>query len=443
MKRYFLTFGLFAVALAACGANGQNGQDGKNGKDGASCTFTTNSDGTTTITCPDGSSFTVKNGEKGQKGDADSDGNNGQNGTYCQLVENIDGSQAVVCPADGTSYIVRGNVDHYTNYCLPGSFGPNCQPCTCNEHQDCNDGVTGDGSCTCKPHRTGQDCADCEEGFTGSLCIKITCNINNGQVNDETGSCSSCNYGYLGGNCDIEASCVNGTAKFGPTADGHCSSCWNGWFGQDCDVCPTNYIYDSNSGLCADCAGNYYGIKCDKTYCGSVTDLDGNTYNTIIINGQEWMAENYRRKTGTYYYPNNNNNSVSAYGLLYDWETAVSYKFCPSGWRLPDEYDFNHLLEYVTNNRTATNNFLSLIKNYSTWTKYSNQGIDDFGFSALPAGYYAGSYYTNFGNYGIWWSSTKYSGSEAYSLGLGNGSARIYKVHETYGNSVRCVKDAN
>ena len=93
------------------------------------------------------------------------------------MVENIDGSQAVVCPYDGSSYIVRGNTDHYANYCAQGFYGKNCEnECpNCGEHGSCNDGVTGDGSCICEKGYYGDNCVDCTKGVEGSYFGKEEC----------------------------------------------------------------------------------------------------------------------------------------------------------------------------------------------------------------------------------------------------------------------------
>ena len=70
--------GLAALGFYACGAGetGPQGEKGEPGQPGASCTLTANEDGSATISCPDGNSFTIKNGENGLPGDAGSDGKN-------------------------------------------------------------------------------------------------------------------------------------------------------------------------------------------------------------------------------------------------------------------------------------------------------------------------------------------------------------------------------
>lgn len=70
------------------------------------------------------------------------------------------------------------------------------------------------------------------------------------------------------------------------------------------------------------------------------------TYPTITLGGRIWMAENLRYATGSAtgcWYPlDATDENVKKYGLLYDYETALS--LCPEGWRLPEQADFEALI---------------------------------------------------------------------------------------------------
>ena len=70
---------------------------------------------------------------------------------------------------------------------------------------------------------------------------------------------------------------------------------------------------------------------------------DGNIYRTITIAGVTWMAENlrYQTKNGAFYFDNDSNN-IPEYGVLYEWETALSV--CPDGWHLPTGNEFQNLI---------------------------------------------------------------------------------------------------
>ena len=90
-----------AVVLVGCagdtGPTGPAGQDGSNGKDGKSCTLTDNHNGTSTISCPDGTSITVPTGAQG---------------TTCTVVNNNNGTRTISC-SDGTSVLVQDAVVDY------------------------------------------------------------------------------------------------------------------------------------------------------------------------------------------------------------------------------------------------------------------------------------------------------------------------------------------
>jgi len=83
-----------AVAVVLCFA--VMACDGQDGTNGSSCTVVDNHDGTATVSCSDGSTFTVHNGVNGQ---------DGTNGSSCTVVDNHDGTATISCP-DGTEVTV-------------------------------------------------------------------------------------------------------------------------------------------------------------------------------------------------------------------------------------------------------------------------------------------------------------------------------------------------
>ena len=76
---------------------------------------------------------------------------------------------------------------------------------------------------------------------------------------------------------------------------------------------------------------------------------------------------------------NNKESNCAKYGRLYTWNAAK--KACPAGWHLPSKVEFEMLINLVGGKSTAG----KVLKSKKGWD-YSDNGTDDFGFSALPAG---------------------------------------------------------
>jgi uncharacterized protein (TIGR02145 family) len=175
---------------------------------------------------------------------------------------------------------------------------------------------------------------------------------------------------------------------------------------------------------------------------GFLTDpRDGQTYKTVKIGTQTWMAENLNYETANSYCYNDNSANCSKYGRLYMWGAAKTA--CPSGWHLPDTTEWKALFTAVGGSSTAG----TKLKSTSAWNNSGN-GTDAFGFSALPAGgrdgyedYYYEGYYADF------WSSTEDStedgGDCAYFMRLyySYDYADLNNNYKFYGFSVRCLKD--
>ena len=206
-----------------------------------------------------------------------------------------------------------------------------------------------------------------------------------------------------------------------------------------------------------------------------VDERDGQTYKTIQIGTQTWMAENLNYDPGqggsgssaydwSWCYDNDPSNCAK-YGRLYTWaaamDSATTYcgfgksctathpvqGICPSGWHLPDTTDWHDLIVAAGGQYSAG----AKLKSTSGWENdgwgNDGNGTDAFGFSALPSGYRSrgGDYYTA-GSYANIWSSFEYiTGLVAYQMILRSTNAYAYVVrsNEDYGYAVRCVKDSD
>ncbi|OWV00974.1 MULTISPECIES: fibrobacter succinogenes major paralogous domain-containing protein [unclassified Fibrobacter] len=165
---------------------------------------------------------------------------------------------------------------------------------------------------------------------------------------------------------------------------------------------------------------------------------DGKTYKTVKIGDQVWMAENLNYKTsGSMCYDNKLSN-CKKYGRLYAWEDAKAA--CPTGWHLPSTEEFETLLSNVGSSSKERRENLRA----ASW----ENGADEFGFSALPAGDYSSSLkrFINLGDYASFWSSTEHRFNSAYAnfLNINDRHAGVYDRSEKLGGySVRCLQDSN
>ena len=136
---------------------------------------------------------------------------------------------------------------------------------------------------------------------------------------------------------------------------------------------------------------------------------DGQTYKTVKIGSQVWMAENLNYEMQDSYCYQGYESNCYVYGRLYEWN--VARKSCPHGWHLPSKAEFEKLFKFVGGQTKAN----SKLKSKNGWNKNGN-GLDVFGFSALPAGYRDGDgKYGDEGFHTYFWSSTE-GGSGAYYM---------------------------
>jgi uncharacterized protein (TIGR02145 family) len=202
-----------------------------------------------------------------------------------------------------------------------------------------------------------------------------------------------------------------------------------------------------------------------KTY-GTMTDQNGNTYKTIVIGTQTWMAENLRvtkyrngdpipnstnnaawiaLTTGSYCNYDNatDNDKINTFGRLYNWYAVNdSRNIAPTGWHVPTDAEWTTLITYLGGQSLAGGNLKEIGTTH--WIS-PNDGADNAsGFTALPGGYRGtnGEFFT-FGFTGHWWSSSVYDAANAWGLYVNcfDANASRYSKGKSYGFSVRCVKD--
>ncbi len=170
------------------------------------------------------------------------------------------------------------------------------------------------------------------------------------------------------------------------------------------------------------------------------TVVDGNANGT----NDEWgiLGDNDTDKAFCYY-NNNANGEKDTYGALYTY--AAAKDACPTGWHLPSSAEWTELNTYLTNNGHSGNEGTAL-KSTTGWNSDGN-GIDAFGFNALPGGirYENSSGFNSEGSFTNWWLSTvsDSDNSNAFFYGMGYNMSYIFslQMEKSAGKYVRCVKD--
>jgi len=194
----------------------------------------------------------------------------------------------------------------------------------------------------------------------------------------------------------------------------------------------------------------FYLIGCGYLQDSFTDPRDGQTYKTVNLGTQTWLAENLNYEMqGSWCYADSASYG-DKYGRLYTWEAAKIAS--PPGWHLPSNEEWKTLERYLGMTVEETNIFHlrgegmgTKLKSEKGWeTKNGRKlGYNESGFNALPGGYrlWDGTYH-EIGRRGSWWTSTP---ENQYGLrrGLFLNDSRIDIDAATVslGFSVRCVKD--
>lgn len=228
-----------------------------------------------------------------------------------------------------------------------------------------------------------------------------------------------------------------------------------------------------------------YGQPCPGME--TITDYDGNVYNTVRLGTQCWMAENLRSthfadgtaitfdSNGTNsmtvpycYAPLGNANLIPRFSYLYNWAAVMHgasssnsnpsevQGICPTGWHVPSDAEWNQLIDYVGSRSEfscggQTDNIAKALASNTEWGASTidcavgyNQIFNNItGFSALPAGGFFNLGYTTSYD-ACFWSSTSFAGNQArfahikYNLP----DVNLTVCDALNGFSVRCLSDS-
>jgi uncharacterized protein (TIGR02145 family) len=210
--------------------------------------------------------------------------------------------------------------------------------------------------------------------------------------------------------------------------------------------------------------GTAYGSLVSFTTLSSVTDIDGNTYNTVQIGNQVWMSENLKTSryrnggqipnvttdntawgnltTGAWSYYNNDVSNNAIYGKLYNWYTTLGDTLCPTGWGVPTDAEWTTLTNSLGGKSVAGSKMKS--KGITYWSSQSAGTDNSSGFSALPGGYrkFVGSFF-GIRSDAFFWSATENGGLFAWYRNLYDNDGTVNRLfnNKTFGASVRCLRD--
>ncbi len=206
----------------------------------------------------------------------------------------------------------------------------------------------------------------------------------------------------------------------------------------------------------------------NKVY-GTMTDQEGNTYKTIVIGTQEWMAENlntsiYRNgdtiptnldntawvntTAGAWAYYNNDPSYACPYGKLYNWNACVDARqLCPVGWHVPSDAELTILSNYLGGDEVSGGKMKAIgtvESGTGYWRDPNTSATNESGFSGLPGG--GRNVFGNYvlmGNLGYLWSASQDSGVSGWNRYMAYTESILSRNPHTTksGFSVRCLRD--
>lgn len=196
----------------------------------------------------------------------------------------------------------------------------------------------------------------------------------------------------------------------------------------------------------------------------SVTDIEGNEYNTIKIGNQTWFLKNLKTTTfndgtpiqlvtdstawaalstpGCCWYDNEMSSFKPSYGALYNGYAANTGKLCPKDWHIPSDADWTVLTSFLGGESVAGGKLKG--QGTSFWVGPNTGATNESGFTALPGGLrYHDGQFRDFGFSGYWWSSTGLSKERSFFRYMDYEYANVFRFDNVnkIGFSVRCIRD--
>jgi uncharacterized protein (TIGR02145 family) len=191
-----------------------------------------------------------------------------------------------------------------------------------------------------------------------------------------------------------------------------------------------------------------------------VTDVNGNTYQTVLIGNQTWMKENLRvtKYRNGDVIPNvliDRQNSISGawsyylddyyydsnFGKLYNWYAATDARgICPNGWHMPLTDEWQTLRNFL-----AEQPGTKLKENNPTYwgAHWRDNPTNSSGFSARGAGLFYSYISSEIKESARFWSNQAYDTQNAFIRVLSYDQSEFpaATVPKGYQVSIRCIKD--
>jgi uncharacterized protein (TIGR02145 family) len=198
----------------------------------------------------------------------------------------------------------------------------------------------------------------------------------------------------------------------------------------------------------------------------TITDIDGNVYETVVIGNQTWMKTNLnvskykdgtpipevtdpdewaKLTTGAWCYYDYDSSNGKVYGKLYNWYAVSNIRgLAPTGTSIPTEAEWTTLTNFIGSEAGLKMKSTGTILDRTGLWKSPNRDVtNSTGFTALPGGYIISNGTFHFlGDNGYWWSATSVDAATAWnrSLGYNSNIACMSYDDKNYGFAVRCIK---
>jgi len=187
----------------------------------------------------------------------------------------------------------------------------------------------------------------------------------------------------------------------------------------------------------------------------TVTDFDGNEYQTVEIGDQTWLKQNIKSlhyadgtEISEVWSYDDNDEFADIYGRLYTWDGAMNYSttegaqgVCPDGWHVPTDDEWSALGEYLGGDDVAGGKMKTAGTQW--WQNPNTDATNESGFTGIPSGEYDYNHYQYLGMYMVMWSSTETNANWCKYRALSYQDAELHTNNflKNFRYSVRCIKD--